>query len=1239
MRQWLVLFVLFDVCCLCHTKVRIFYIAPSASIQIDCSSKHCYSLQDIIRNQSDFVASDTILELLPGTYHIKDKVGNLVINMVSNFILRGSDTSSSSESDSNSNVVSILCQVNATFGLIIRHSQQITISNIAIKHCGAKLTESTVNVVSNFKNTEDPQFCHFIQQWEYVPIPCFGTVFVFFGNGKITIQGTVINDSKGVGVFTYHSHDLSIVSTTITYNLINCMILSPNGNFTLIDSKLMYGQQDRVNLTAGLYILATYPSFALYATNVTFLNNNGSVYFKVHMNMNNAGRFEVVLQHLVIIETKSCISKPGIVIEYEPYYTVPSRKSFHSRIIIFKQSYLTGSCIAVRNKKPLLDHDLKIGFRSITLSESYCASAVTVESTKYLLVKGLSIVRSNYNIFDVVRSNVYFKSTTSFNNNRGTFSVRLSNASFSGLLQVLSNSPIEFESTFVLRQSTVTFLKFKNALFRNNSGTQGGAISAYNSILYFNNTAIAFVKNIADNGGAVSLKEGSMLRLHNNSTLNFYGNQANYYGGGMYVEERDLWSQDLFLKCFAETSAQQYNRIIFMENTAKHGGMSLFGGWIDTCEQTKLLPFFSFPANNSKSNNYTDVSSYPSRVCSCTNSMPNTHKTMIKREIFPGQTFELQVVAVGQRFGVVPAVIKAEAEHNMIIDDLQLLQDVEISCTPVKYTIRSQNREERLRLTIDKRCTSSFLPQQKWLKQIFPELAQLNILILLKNCSLGFVFDSKENSCICHPALLQWGITCNITSQTVNRKAHQWISSMHNTNILIHEHCPLDYCRAEDIFLNLTNPDIQCAYSRSGTLCGICSQGLTQVLGTPNCKVCSNAWLTLIVLFALSGIALVVLLMVLNLTVAIGTINGLIFYANIIRVNTAVFFPRETANTFPSWFIAWINLDFGIETCFYNGLDAYVKTWLQFLFPMYIWFMVIVIIVSSRYFITPGKEAGNNAVQVLATLFLLSFAKLLRVAITIFHATGIHNSNGNMIMVWSYDGTIDYLGKKHIPLFVAAMIVVTVLVLPYMLILLNIRWLQAYSHYQPLFWINKFKPLLDAYIGPYKDKHRYWTGFLLLLRIILFVVFSANISGNPSINLLAVIISATFILTYLAHVRGVYKQWPLNLLEYSFLFNLIILATITLYCQHNICVSKQHFIPWASSTYAFLVTILLFICHIMFRLQEISTVKRFIVFWQKFCKRQNIHSNTDITSSTNNCVQNISEVTQTYVELREPLLL
>ena len=76
--------------------------------------------------------------------------------------------------------------------------------------------------------------------------------------------------------------------------------------------------------------------------------------------------------------------------------------------------------------------------------------------------------------------------------------------------------------------------------------------------------------------------------------------------------------------------------------------------------------------------------------------------------------------------------------------------------------------------------------------------------------------------------------------------------------------------------------------------------------------------------FALMGVALVILLFVCKLTVATGTLSGLVFYANIVGVNRTIFLPVESTDPLLV-FIAWLNLDFGIETCFYDGMDAYSK--------------------------------------------------------------------------------------------------------------------------------------------------------------------------------------------------------------------------------------------------------------------------------------------------------------------------
>ena len=138
----------------------------------------------------------------------------------------------------------------------------------------------------------------------------------------------------------------------------------------------------------------------------------------------------------------------------------------------------------------------------------------------------------------------------------------------------------------------------------------------------------------------------------------------------------------------------------------------------------------------------------------------------------------------------------------------------------------------------------------KWIDEsidIPDEFLQFKVLITLRECPLGFEFDNKRNICSCQPYLHSYGVQCNITTFEVNRHAQQWIGVLYPTkNIVVHQHCPYDYCKPYALSLNMSTPDEQCSSNRSGILCGACQPGLSQVLGTSNCKRYSNVWILLL---------------------------------------------------------------------------------------------------------------------------------------------------------------------------------------------------------------------------------------------------------------------------------------------------------------------------------------------------------------------------------------------------------
>ena len=307
-------------------------------------------------------------------------------------------------------------------------------------------------------------------------------------------------------------------------------------------------------------------------------------------------------------------------------------------------------------------------------------------------------------------------------------------------------------------------------------------------------------------------------------------------------------------------------------------------------------------------------------------------------------------------------------------------------------------------------------------------------------------------------------------------------------------------------------------------------------LGSAQCLQCSNKYLALLIPLTLAGPVLVFSIKLLDITISQGTINGLILYANIVKTNEYVFLPQKQTNPL-TVFIVWLNLDLGVETCLFQGLTAYSKTWLQFVFPFYIWSIAGLIIVLAKYSDRVAKVMGNNSVPVLATLFLLSHAKLLRTIITALSYTMVYTSHGPKA-VWTADGNVDCLGPQHAPLFATAVAVLLFLWLPYTLLLFLGQWLQRSNCRLLVRMLMKIKSFLDAHYGSVKSKHYYWYGALLLVRATILVI-SALIPTNRS-SIIVLCILVTVVLTYFGKL--VYHNLAVAWFNITLFMNLIILS-------------------------------------------------------------------------------------------------
>jgi len=142
--------------------------------------------------------------------------------------------------------------------------------------------------------------------------------------------------------------------------------------------------------------------------------------------------------------------------------------------------------------------------------------------------------------------------------------------------------------------------------------------------------------------------------------------------------------------------------------------------------------------------------------------------------------------------------------------------------------------------------------------------------------------------------------------------------------------------------------------------------------------------------------------------------------------------------------------------------------------------------------------------------------------------------------VWSVDANIPLFGVKFTIIFLVCLVLFLILV-PFNIILLLTRTLSRFNV------INKFKPLLDAYQGPYKIKFYYWTGLQLVIRVVFFSISSLDIN----INLTAGII----ILSIIEGVEVICKPFKSkfnNYQEISLIINLLVLYTFTLSSQDDV---------------------------------------------------------------------------------------
>jgi len=110
---------------------------------------------------------------------------------------------------------------------------------------------------------------------------------------------------------------------------------------------------------------------------------------------------------------------------------------------------------------------------------------------------------------------------------------------------------------------------------------------------------------------------------------------------------------------------------------------------------------------------------------------------------------------------------------------------------------------------------------------------------------------------------------------------------------------------------------------------------------------------------------------------------------------------------------------------------------------------------------------------------------------------------------------------------------------PYTIFFTGIKYFVSFK------FVNKFRPLVDAFCGPYKDKYRYWFGARLWVLVISFALYGF-IRNKPFLTMLIQTVILVVFTIAQAYVMP-YKSNFLNFSELFFMGDCIVMFIIALH--------------------------------------------------------------------------------------------
>ena len=1020
--------------------VRSVCVKPTQDYN-DTEEDSCKKWSSVIFSPERYFTSCTHIKLLPGVYYM-NTTHNLSITGVTNFSITGSEA--------NKSAVIIQCSYRNKL-LNISNSWFVEVKNIQFINCGRPLDTIPIKGKKQhlFPSTAAAAMVlHNVNSIALINVSFKNSyghgIFALNVMGNSQFENITVFLTKLENTRVYSGGIILLYNDAISYknNLISYQNVS-------IENFKIYNISSINQITWNVFGDVVYDSNVTYAAALGVMFNHN---FSVRVVINNS-----VMSNIT--------SKTGPII-YALYNSSNANNS-----IIIRNTNITNNM----NEEDHPNIKISIGIfpQELRNMHSYfelyhCNFSLNIAKSSNLIIVGVDEVikkNSTHVPFTLTLTSVSVTNNIAVNS--------FLKAKLIEQLQLLSSYSISIvQCTFNINNGfTIEIGEYSRSIRLKNNKFHNNSVSVTRQgILMFNKSYPTFegynefINNVANVIIAfheyMFLKEGSTINISYNAAL--FSEINTVVKTLTYFKTSDTFQlQPCAIQFLSDYTDQLTVNYTITFNGNRNYSSVIYGALLNSCHWFKNTAFKSF--NSSfvykrvialDSSVPTPISQQNSTIYFCNDNDEVEYFNDRVKPIFPGQYIPIRLRLSSD---LSPFLCVVLYSVNFTMNKLQyelpyrqcmmqpyqhmwfkLLQQ---NCTSVDYKVYSNTFEK---------CYVSFRTNNS-LYIYYVEFTE---------CPLGFSINNGSCECDKHLKAAFPDINCDIQTSKITRPVGSWIGSSYIDGrwiMLYTKHCTNIFCNnKQSTSIQLNSPNTQCINNRAGVACGHCSSGLDAVFSSFKCMKCSNTMLLLLPVFMLAGVFLVIALFALDLTVVDGKINGFILY-----INSIVSFTYELSPPlFISIPLSLFNFDLGIETCFYRGMTEYGKTWLQFAFPLYLLLIVAVLVMASRYCSLVEKLTRRRVIPVIATIFLLSYNKLLSVTVKVlFSFTKIYSlPDNNKTVIWKWDSSIPLFGLKYSILFVVGLIVFLFILIPLILLLIFTK-----HFYRCRFIVKYLKPYVDAF--------------------------------------------------------------------------------------------------------------------------------------------------------------------------------